>query len=74
MPGPRSGLPPKDYDEISPAGFERLAEALREVIHDKGPSCVVCGKPVNLRSSVTNEDGQALHPECAVSSIQGRAS
>jgi hypothetical protein len=70
MSGPRNNLPFED--EISPAGFERLGDALREVMQDKGPLCAVCGKPVNLRSSQTNERGRALHPECAVRSTEGR--
>jgi hypothetical protein len=53
-------------DEISPAGFERLAEALREVTEDPRPPCAVCGKPVDLHTSEADERGQALHPECAV--------
>jgi hypothetical protein len=70
--GPRSVQPLKD--EISSAGFDRLAEALREAMQDKGPPCAICGRPVNLRSSETNEHGEALHPACAVGSTERRAS
>ena len=29
-----------------------------------GPQCAVCGKPVQLELSKTNESGQAVHEEC----------
>jgi hypothetical protein len=33
-----------------------------------GPQCAVCGKPVNLEVSQSNETGKAIHSECAVES------
>ena len=60
-------------DEISPAGFERLGAALRKGMQNNNPSCAVCGKPVDLRASETNEYGQALHPDCAVRSTHSSA-
>ena len=29
-----------------------------------GPRCVVCGKPVQLESTKTDEFGQAIHESC----------
>jgi len=31
-----------------------------------GPPCVVCGKPVELESSKTDEGGQPVHEECYI--------
>lgn len=33
-----------------------------------GPQCAVCGKPVKLEASRTNETGKAIHSECAAQS------
>jgi hypothetical protein len=32
------------------------------------PQCAVCGKPVKLEASQSNETGKAIHSECAVES------
>jgi hypothetical protein len=34
----------------------------------RGPQCAVCGKPVKLEASQSNETGKAIHSECAVES------
>jgi hypothetical protein len=34
-----------------------------------GPPCVVCGKPVQLESSKTDEHGQAIHELCYITRL-----
>ena len=36
------------------------------------PECVICEEPVKLEESKTDENGQAIHEECYVSSLTSR--
>jgi hypothetical protein len=42
---------------------------LTEIAFDHS-MCVICGKPVDLRTSEADERGQPLHSGCAVRSTQ----
>ena len=33
------------------------------------PLCSICGKPVDLETSKTDDDGQAVHEECYAASL-----
>jgi len=36
------------------------------------PTCSVCNKPVELRTSKTDENGKAVHEECYVVKVTGK--
>ena len=36
------------------------------------PKCSFCSEPVELESSKTDEDGQAMHEECYILKVRGK--
>jgi hypothetical protein len=42
-------------------------------LRQRFPICPVCSEPVQLTSAVTNEEGKAVHEECYVETVNGKA-
>jgi hypothetical protein len=63
---------PQEKSEINrrKANLERTGGRMK--LSSATPTCSICGKPVPLESSKTDEYGQAVHEGCAVSRLASR--
>jgi len=64
--------------EKDPHRFHDLVHELNNLMERKGarldnPHCAICGKPCNLETCKTDEQGNAVHEECLVAKIAGPA-
>lgn len=63
---------PQEKTEINrmKANLERTGRRMK--LSSATPTCSICGKPVPLESSKSDEYGQAVHEGCAVSRLASR--